>query len=172
MKKFNINRSPFLKLALAFIKDCPGCNKKEIVDGVPGCRSRRGIARRYAAIDKLVENDLIVNQYISGNKYSFVIRNSNPKAYNLLKDRSRWCQGGYAKDDQGLIVNTQHESAVQFCLVGSIHKTYPQIGYNPELNHLYNISAMNNDVTNGGVVPFNDSHSYEDVMKFLKAANL
>lgn len=37
MSKFNINRSPFLKWALAFIKQNPGCNKKDIVEGVPEC---------------------------------------------------------------------------------------------------------------------------------------
>lgn len=80
----NLNKCKFLSRAVTYIKNHPGCCKRDIVYGVgrlvytanPNSSSvpNRTKAYRYSALDKLEDCDDITMEY-RGGKYSFYYNN-------------------------------------------------------------------------------------------------
>ncbi len=46
------------------------------------------------------------------------------KAWQLFKSRKNWCQGTYARDKNGMEVDSQDSTAVSFCATGALRKIY------------------------------------------------
>ncbi len=46
------------------------------------------------------------------------------KAYELIANPSRWTKGGFAKSQYGEIVDPCDSSAVCFCLLGALRRTF------------------------------------------------
>jgi hypothetical protein len=49
----------------------------------------------------------------------------NMKIHELYSDESKWCQGTFAKDQDGKDVGANQPEAVCWCLVGASLKCYP-----------------------------------------------
>ncbi len=46
------------------------------------------------------------------------------KAWQLLKSKKQWSQGGYAVDLMGIVCNPEENHAVKWCALGAIIKVY------------------------------------------------
>jgi hypothetical protein len=79
----------------------------------------------------------------------------------------RWTQGAFARDSLGVSVPVGDDLAVCFCLVGAIGK----LG-------LYDASAITRVLVRGGygyehgIVDFNDSHTFNEVLAVVREAGI
>jgi hypothetical protein len=46
------------------------------------------------------------------------------KAWQLLSGPEKWTQGGFSRDSNDNLTEESHPSAVKFCIVGAIFKSY------------------------------------------------
>lgn len=111
----------------------------------------------------------------------------------LFADRSRWTQGEYARNGQGLAVPSQSADAVCFCLIGGITKVYggpfiyTDTETKPNLEYLEAVRKLRLEL-NGkkaqaasaliqrddldNFASFNDNCPYEEVFETVKAAGI
>lgn len=71
MSTVNLNRSPFLRYALRYIAANPGCCKYDVAGRNIPNRTR---AYRYAALDRLITNELVDSSGSRRNRYSLTVR--------------------------------------------------------------------------------------------------
>lgn len=68
----NLNRSPFLKIALEYIASHPGCSKADVICSLGHCPNRT-YAYRNAAIGRLISEGLVRNYSTNPSKYSLLV---------------------------------------------------------------------------------------------------
>lgn len=95
------------------------------------------------------------------------------RAHTLLSDRSLWTQGSFARDSTGAPCLLKSPTAVCFCMVGALAKVdldlsdqtdvegHVRMYYSPFLMKVLKVSTLEQ------VFEFNDSASYEDVIRVL-----
>lgn len=59
------------------------------------------------------------------------------KVKELLKTKKKWCQGSFAYDKNGDIVNPRNKNAVCWCLVGAVQKCYPGLKNKNQRQKIY-----------------------------------
>ena len=88
------------------------------------------------------------------------------KVEDLLCDKSKWTRGSFAKDISGENVTNNDPNAVCWCVFGAILKVYSN-----EVD-LENAILKLSDTVGGGIVNFNDTHSYEEVITDVRKAGI
>lgn len=85
------------------------------------------------------------------------------EARALISDPKRWTQGSWAKNARGWDVFYNDPSAVCFCASSALRRSCNLL----ELETAWGILAREMD---GGVAPFNDSHTHAEVMDAFQKA--
>jgi TolB-like protein len=75
-----------------------------------------------------------------------------------------WTQGDFARNAEGLRVDTRSKDATSWCVMGAIHKSAETFTESMEA-----ISFLQEKVT-GNVMRFNDSHTHVEVLAALDKA--
>jgi hypothetical protein len=86
------------------------------------------------------------------------------KIKELLSDKSRWCQGTYAKNQSDISVMPTSEAACKWCLSGATLKI-TNGEYQSEIWDKINVYIANKYEMS--VPKFNDTHTYEEVMEVV-----
>jgi hypothetical protein len=86
------------------------------------------------------------------------------KAWELLSDKSKWCQGVFARDSRGKAVWPDSNGAVMWSVVGAIAKLY---GADAADAYKRLIDAVGEDVVN-----WNDWQNHEDKIATLKELDI
>jgi hypothetical protein len=92
------------------------------------------------------------------------------KAYELLSDKTKWCQHVYSEDSKGEYVPPEAPDAACWCIKGAIHRCYPDFEEdydNPIFQKLVDNVPPCNVIC--PVANFNDSPSttFEQVRELL-----
>jgi hypothetical protein len=86
------------------------------------------------------------------------------KVRELLSDESKWCQGSFAKDRNGLDVSIHSSEAVCWCLSGATAKCY---GWGENWGWRIIRSDLQKSRISGGIGSWNDTHSYQEVKELV-----
>ena len=88
------------------------------------------------------------------------------KAYELLSDESKWCQGDFARDVHGEAVNSHSPEAVRWCLTGALSRCY--MGYSDQRARIVAV------IGGGHTTTWNDNplRTYAEVVGLLKRLDI
>ncbi len=91
------------------------------------------------------------------------------KAHQLLSDKSKWTTGYLAKNKRGNATEPVHQDAVRFCLVGAVHRCYPDTA-----ERLQAISTLGIVVFPDSVGSWNDAggRTFTEVRTLLKELDI
>ena len=91
------------------------------------------------------------------------------KIKDLLTDASKWTQKALARDKSGNRVVAREESAVQWCLMGAMHKCYPEANQRDLIRH-----KIYGGIRQDSIIDFNDakSTSFENIQKLVKVLDI
>jgi hypothetical protein len=88
-------------------------------------------------------------------------------AYKLIRVKSRWCQGGYARNKKGEKVVETSPKASQWCAVGACWKCKKK----DDLESLHRAVRALNEATNAcSPTAVNDEHGHAAVLRMFRKA--
>ena len=92
------------------------------------------------------------------------------RAKRLIKNKNNWCQGYYARDSDGQIVEANTPEARQWCATGALMK----IGNDMQMTCVYGMDfCAQTELVEGttkSIALFNDKFEHEDVMLMFDQA--
>lgn len=106
------------------------------------------------------------------------------KIHDLFKDREKWTQGVFARDEGSVSVRSTDPDAVCWCLEGAVialyypHGPKEVDGVRAKINTAITLlfpefkPDPDSDTDCGKIIGFNDTHSYEEVMQVLELADV
>ena len=92
------------------------------------------------------------------------------KAYILLSDRSKWCQGAEALNARGARVSANNPAAVRWCMLGAVVYCY-----GPGTTYEYHVARIRKAINRAGSLgAWNDARgrTYEQVVDLLKRLDI
>ncbi len=93
------------------------------------------------------------------------------KVRELLSDPSRWTQGTFARNRNGIPTSSNAPDACKWCLLGAIRKCYPEEGdYGKSWRKLKD--AVYEYTGTDLAAVFNDTAKHEDILKVLEIADV
>lgn len=92
------------------------------------------------------------------------------KAFELLSDRSKWCQWQMAVDASGRWALAGSDKAVAFCALGAIVTCYPKNQQPDVIRRAIEVSER--IFREDSLATLNDELGYEAVMQVLREANV
>lgn len=90
----------------------------------------------------------------------------------LLADKSRWCQGSYAKAKSGISIFPDNPKAVKFCFLGAIHRVYGRYSKAADKADSLARAAARGLNLPSSLVSVNDTHGYAKVMEVVRKAGI
>ena len=92
--------------------------------------------------------------------------NTDLKAlYKLLRAKSRWTQGAWARDKKGDSVNPRSNAATCWCLLGGIEKVTSSYRRQDSMKN-----ALRESADNTFLVRYNDGCSHQELLAVIKGA--
>ena len=90
------------------------------------------------------------------------------KAWELLSDPAKWCQGQVAKDNEGNGLPARSNDAVKWCALGAVFKCYPND------NIAWQMRGRIEEITKVPVGSWNDypDRRHQDVVDLLKRLDI
>lgn len=104
------------------------------------------------------------------NPFLSLFRPSEPKIKNLFSDRTKWTTGYLARDANGTACHVSSKDAVSFCLLGAIEHCYGTADIKIYRKIRKSIEKLFPECDN--IICFNDTQSYETIMKVVIDVNV
>jgi hypothetical protein len=86
----------------------------------------------------------------------------------LLSNPARWTTKAIARNSEGFTVNVQSKEATCFCLLGAVYRVYGKSEFPTDIPQLATIYKELSKLGHDSLTGFNDTTSYEDVIKLVK----
>jgi hypothetical protein len=95
------------------------------------------------------------------------------KAHELLDSPEKWGQYTAARDSKGQPVHPRKPEACSWCLIGALHKCYPDLGIIAMSDKIHEHLRTKHDHHNG-IPDWNDTddRTYEEVVTLLKELDI
>ena len=85
----------------------------------------------------------------------------------LIKSRSHWCKGAWAKTSKGNGVQADDPDACRWCLGGAMQYV---CGQHPIFDSIKAYDKVRSVIKHSGIACFNDSHTHKEVIEVLDTA--